>query len=57
MAKMSPTRLANLVSKVITTDPLSNEETSFAPYSAEAPGLCHIMATGDFSLHGGDEID
>ncbi len=46
-----PDKIGKLGVKLLTTDPLSNEETSFAPaYSAEAPRLCHLIANGDFPL-------
>ncbi len=36
-----PDKIGKLCVKLLTTDPLSNKETSFAPaYSAEAPRLC-----------------
>ncbi len=58
MAKMSPDKIVKLGVKLLTMDPLSNEETSFAPaYSAEAPRLCHLIAKGYFSLREGDDID
>ncbi len=46
-----PDKIGKLGVKLLTTDPLSNEGTSFAPaYSAEAPRLCHLIANGDSPL-------
>ncbi len=58
MAKNVPDKIGKLGVKLLTADPLSNEETSFAPaYFAEAPRLCHLIANGDFPLREGDDID
>ncbi len=52
-----PDKIGTLGVKLLTTDLLSNEETSFAPaYSAEAPRLCYLIANGDFPLREGDDI-
>ncbi len=53
-----PEKIGKLGVKLLTTDPLPNEETSFAPaYSKDAPRLCHLIANGDFPLREGDDID
>ncbi len=44
-----PEKIGKLGVKLLTTDPLSNEETSFpSAYSAEAPRLCHLIAKPRF---------
>ncbi len=53
-----PDKIYKLGVELLTTDPLSNKENSFAPvYSEEAPIICHLIANGDFPLREGDDVD
>ncbi len=41
-----PDKIVKLSLRFLATDPMSDEETSFAPgYTEEAPRLCHLIAT------------